>query len=349
MKQNAKSPSASCAAAEDFDAALERLRLNDAQLGSLRLPGCFGNEGSRRLANALKVNRLLRVLEVDGAGCPRGSESSRLGQGGGEHLAAAIQTHPALVRMHINFQGLGDGGTKALAEALEWNDSVRDLALNSNKVGKAGAEALAAMLRSDKQTITSLSLSGNSDASPCGIVALARALLHNECLQHLALDYIPLSSPEVPLALGNMLKCTRTLTSLSMVDCRLDIDAIQPVVRALESCTLTRLDLSENSRLRDQGCSQIAQTLGRNTSLRDLRLNWAGVGDKGAAALGAALRSVPSFCGRQLRLRRQTHVLTGCTFRERSCAARPQAQHDLAIPLPRPQRRHGARRRRGTG
>lgn len=242
---------------------------------SLRLDkasGCLGAEGAGRLAAALRINNTLRILEVDGA---QGA-ASRMGQEGALLLAEALMPRQRLQRLHINFSNLGDEGVAAVAEALLANEHLRDLALNSNKMGQGGARCLAELLHCNR-TITALSISGNSEASPEGILHMAGALLHNSSLKRLVLSFIPLNSCPVTAALAKVLCCRQSaLSELIAVDCRLDQDAVTPIALSLHACTssLTKLDLSENPRIRDEGCAKIAEAMRHNACLKELLLNW---------------------------------------------------------------------------
>jgi hypothetical protein len=232
----------------------------------------LGAEGAGRLAAALRINNTLRILEVDGA---QGA-ASRMGQEGALLLAEALMPRQRLQRLHINFSNLGDEGVAAVAEALLANEHLRDLALNSNKMGQGGARCLAELLHCNR-TITALSISGNSEASPEGILHMAGALLHNSSLKRLVLSFIPLNSCPVTAALAKVLCCRQSaLSELIAVDCRLDQDAVTPIALSLHACTssLTKLDLSENPRIRDEGCAKIAEAMRHNACLKELLLNW---------------------------------------------------------------------------
>ena len=259
----------------EFQLVLERLRLNDPEMTNVRI-AAWSPEFAGRLSAALRVNSHLRTLEVDGAAVSAGQ---KMGAEGGVMLAKAIESHPQLQRLHVNFHNLGDVGVGALAGALQWNQHVRDVAVNSNKMGRAGAESLAALLR-ENNTLTALSLGGNSEASPAGVIALAEALMHNTSLRELNLSFIPLNANGVSQALAELLGAASCrLSNLRAVDCRLDAESIVPFAQALHSCSsLTSLDLSENNRLRDDGCTQLAHALISNSCLTNLLLNWSGIG-----------------------------------------------------------------------
>ena len=268
-------PRAGMADDPEFQLVLERLRLNDPEITNVRI-AAWSPEYAGRLSAALRVNSHLRTLEVDGAAVSAGQ---KMGAEGGVMLAKAIESHPQLQRLHVNFHNLGDVGVGALAGALQWNQHVRDVAVNSNKMGRAGAESLAALLR-ENNTLTALSLGGNSEASPAGVIALAEALMHNTSLRELNLSFIPLNANGVSQALAELLGAASCrLNNLRAVDCRLDAESIVPLAQALHSCSsLTSLDLSENNRLRDDGCTQLAHALISNSCLTNLLLNWSGIG-----------------------------------------------------------------------
>ena len=272
----------------EFDAVLERIRLNDPLMTSLRLDketGCFGYEGATRLAAVMRVNNCLRVLECDGVMC----SENRMGKEGGKVLAQSLG-RSAVNRLHLNHQNLADEGVAAICDGLLFNDSVRDLSLNSNKIGKVGAGSVAELLRCNK-TLTALSIGGNSEAGPDGIIEISQALLQNSTLQCLALSSIPLNVCEVSTALGRVLRTNTRLCHVYLVDCRLDFDTIKPLAHSLCFCpTLTTLDLSENNRIRDDGCEQVATALHHNTSLTTLLLHWAGISSTGATSIAGALR-----------------------------------------------------------
>jgi len=233
----------------------------------------------------MRVNNCLRVLECDGVLC----SERRMGKEGGKVLAQSLG-RSAVNRLHLNHQNLADEGAAAICDGLLFNESVRNLSLNSNKIGKVGAVSVAELLICNN-TLTSLSIGGNSEASPDGIIGISQALLQNSTLQCLTLSSIPLNVCEVSTALGRVLRTHSRLSHVYLVDCRLDFDTIKPLAHSLCFCpTLMTLDLSENNRIRDDGCEQVATALHRNTSLTTLLLHWAGISSTGATSIAGALR-----------------------------------------------------------
>jgi len=212
-----------------------------------------------------------------------------MGKEGGKVLAQSLG-RSAVNRLHLNHQNLADEGAAAICDGLLFNESVRNLSLNSNKIGKVGADSVAELLRCNK-TLTALSIGGNSEAGPDGIIEISHALLQNSTLQCLTLSSIPLNVCTVSTALGRVLRTHARLCHVYLVDCRLDFDTIKPLAHSLCFCpTLTTLDLSENNRIRDDGCEQVATALHHNTSLTTLLLHWAGISSMGATSIAGALR-----------------------------------------------------------
>ena len=107
-------------------------------LKSLSLRSCgITKEGARSVAMALKCNRTLVELFLDG--------NVEIGDDGLEHIADSLRgsnNGSGLELLDLSSCSVGDVGCAALAAALQENTTLKSLVLGKNNIGAAGVSAL---------------------------------------------------------------------------------------------------------------------------------------------------------------------------------------------------------------
>ena len=112
----------------------------------------IGDEGAKALAEALKVNATVKLLNLSDCG---------IGDDGAAALAEALRSNTSLTKLGLWVnEDIGDEGAKALAGALKVNTTVEELILDACGIGDDGAAAFAEALRSNT-SLTKLWLDRN--------------------------------------------------------------------------------------------------------------------------------------------------------------------------------------------
>lgn len=119
----------------NFESLLERLRDDDFRVTGIDLSGRrIGNEGVRRLAEALSDNTQVRQLWL---------RSCQIGDEGAKALASCLEQNMAVVDLYLANNAIGDEGVRAIADALGLSNlTLVTLELNDNRVGDKGIDAL---------------------------------------------------------------------------------------------------------------------------------------------------------------------------------------------------------------
>ena len=88
-----------------------------------------------KLEDALKgvFNRVLTNLDL---------EYNSIGDDGTKAIAEALKVNPVLTNLDLEYNSIGDDGAKAIAEALKVNPVLTELNLKYNNLKKAGEKAV---------------------------------------------------------------------------------------------------------------------------------------------------------------------------------------------------------------
>ncbi|KAF9312585.1 hypothetical protein BG006_004327, partial [Podila minutissima] len=156
---------------KEFGRLAEALKTNST-LTILDLSGnSIEEDGAQVLAEALKTNSILTNLNLTGNG---------IGADGAQVLAKALKTSSTLTTLNLDKNSIGGTGAQVLAEALKTNSALTTLYLNSNSIGDNGAQALAEAFQTNS-TLTALDLNNNSIWYK-GLLAFSDALKTNSTL-----------------------------------------------------------------------------------------------------------------------------------------------------------------------
>ncbi|RXH79658.1 hypothetical protein DVH24_040805 [Malus domestica] len=273
--------------------------------------GDEGAKGARAIAEMLKKNSTLRVLELN---------NNMIDYSGFTSLAGALAENNTLRNIHLNGNYGGALGANALAKGLEGNKSLRELHLHGNSIGDEGVNALMSgkltLLDIGNNSFTAkgafhvggyikktknllwLNLymndigdEGGNNIHAKGVTAIAEALKDNSVITFLELGYNPMG-PDGVKALSEVLKFNGNIETLKLGWCQIGAKGAEFIADMLKYNTTIRvLDLRANG-LRNEGASCLARSLKVvNEALTSLDLGFNEIRDDGAFAIAQALKA----------------------------------------------------------
>eukprot|EP00434_Breviolum_minutum_P040250 symbB.v1.2.035759.t2/scaffold4892.1/size33355/2 len=221
-----------------------------------------GDEGAKELAEMLKTNRTITVLNLEYCG---------IRVEGIKALATALKC--------------GGLGSKELAEMLKINRTIRHLNLEQCGIGVEGIKALATALQSNK-TVVDISLAQNG-CGELGSKELAEMLKINRTIRHLNLEYCGIRVEGIK-TLATAWKLNDTVVDINLADNECGNEGAEAMAAVLSTnAAIKRLNL-EKCRIGDAGVEALASALQINRVLTHLRMHGNDVGVQGAQALASA-------------------------------------------------------------
>ena len=192
----------------------------------------------------------------------------------------------------LKHRGVGSAGGKAIFECLRFNEHIQALDMEDNQLGlnvdvdRGALNHVCAAIRENKH-LTNLDLSYNNFAGR-GCATLAEALKDNLKIKEVSLrgnNMGDMGAQALQKNLGDSAK----LLKLDVSDNGVGEEGGRWLGELIgQNKGLKQADFSWNA-VRIIGCIEIANGLKGSTLLR-LNLAWNGIGDKGAAAIGSALK-----------------------------------------------------------
>ena len=290
--------------AAECSAALEELHLSrNMQLGA---------DGAMALIQSLPQVNVLRTLGFDGCGLQ--------GSAGGRALAALVCAAPALERLHVGNNPLGQAGIKALAEGFPEQNGIKELRVfNCGFHGPPGGRSIGALVRKAK-SMEVLDVIHNA-LMPDGLHALARALPSATALKHVDVAFCELDASAggqgvaaltgKALGLQGLCLAGNTLGSLgvnslasgipdshSLKEVNLQCCGLRGATggRAMAALwrrapRLTRISLTGNKGLGNQGVEAIAHNMPEGSELQEIALACCGLkGTEGGKAVATIIQ-----------------------------------------------------------
>lgn len=138
----------------------------------------IGTSGAKDIANALKNNKTLKILELS---------ANQICDDGAKDIANALKNNKTLKTLELNGNQISDEGAKYIAEFLKENSALTKLGLGGNEIGYDGAKDIASALKNNKTLIT-LDLSVNKMGSN-GARVIIKSLQDNYTLSTLLLSH----------------------------------------------------------------------------------------------------------------------------------------------------------------
>jgi len=235
-----------------------------------------------------------------------------IGDEGATAMATALKTNSTtLPTLDLVFSQVRSAGCVMLGQGLSMNSSLTEIRLSANQIGDEGATAMGTALITN-HTLTTLDL-GDCQIGSAGCVVLGEGLGVNSSLIEICLAANKIGD-EGATAIGMALMKNCTLTTLDLGNCNI----------GSEGCVLLSQGLAINSSL--IGIC-LADNMARDkTSVADTSLAENTIGDKGAMAMGTALKTNCTL---------KTLDLARCGISSNGCAALCdslfEAAHTIAL------------------
>ena len=155
------------------------------------------------------------------------------------------------------------------------NKRIRYIDISENFINQDGAKSLGNLLRKNK-TLQRLILNNNDleDFKKIGVNYICEPLIIHPNIQHV--DFSSMIITGCGESIANLIKTTKTLKSIILRDCLLNLKDFQNICRALSSPNLTKtinnVDMSHNDMASDKSLEEIGKMLKVNKSLTHLNM-----------------------------------------------------------------------------
>ena len=204
---------------------------------TLRLGNKIGNLGAEAIANMLKTNSTIKVIDL--------KHNSSLSLGGISAVANVLTYNTALTKLNlsgtnlkrqaceslgrmlkvnttlktldISHNNFDTKGIRALLDSgLQYNRGLRKLSISNNGISLTGAIVLAKFMETNN-TIEELDVSSNNFNSE-GIIAFMRMLLINKTLTNVNFNNISTFNNDAVKSMSRMFESNTTLNTLTMIN-----------------------------------------------------------------------------------------------------------------------------------
>ena len=155
------------------------------------------------------------------------------------------------------------------------NKRIRYIDISENFINQDGAKSLGNLLRKNK-TLQRLILNNNDleDFKKIGVNYICEPLIIHPNIQHV--DFSSMIITGCGESIANLIKTTKTLKSIILRDCLLNLKDFQNICRALSSPNITKtinnVDMSHNDMASDKSLEEIGKMLKVNKSLTHLNM-----------------------------------------------------------------------------
>ena len=155
------------------------------------------------------------------------------------------------------------------------NKRIRYIDISENFINQDGAKSLGNFLRKNK-TLQRLILNNNDleDFKKIGVNYICEPLIIHPNIQHV--DFSSMIITGCGESIANLIKTTKTLKSIILRDCLLNLKDFQNICRALSSPNITKtinnVDMSHNDMASDKSLEEIGKMLKVNKSLTHLNM-----------------------------------------------------------------------------
>lgn len=243
------------------------LQTNTVVLTSLDVPGTLHTIQVIALAEALKLNKSLKKLNL---------EFNKIGINGAKALATALAVNTTLTVLDLHYTGVEGEAVMAIANALKINAALITLNLDNNQIGSSEIVALSEALQVNT-ALKSLDL-GFNDVSLVGAAALGEALKVNVSLTSLNFRFNDIGD-EGAVLIAKALEINKTLTSLVLTNNQINTAGASAFAQTFKiNNTLRNVNLETNL-IGPLGMNTLIQSLAGHASLENLRLGDKTIGD----------------------------------------------------------------------
>lgn len=245
----------------------DMLKHNDCMISDIQLKGnaMIGQEGAKKLAPALAVNKSLKVLELHGA---------NIGAEGATACCHSMIHNTSIHAINFNQNDIGDSGAISVANLLQMG-RISTLGLSENNITYKGVTALSHAF--NFSNLTGIDLGGNSNIGNSGAIEISKALRSNISITSIDLRGCGIGIKGC-IALAEMIKENKCLQHLDLGGNSCKNDGAEAFSEALRiNTTLKRLCLTDNM-IMNRGGISLSYGLQNNLSL--INLAFGGQGEK---------------------------------------------------------------------
>eukprot|EP00439_Symbiodinium_sp_Y106_P028972 s4715_g3.t1 len=242
------------------------------------IDGTFGVPGAMAFAGALRMNKTVKEISF---------ENNEVGDDGAAALADALKVNKTVKRIHLNANGIGDAGAAAFADTLKINSTLKHVHLARNSLGDDGTTAFAEALKVNS-TVENIDFDF-IEGSNVGATSLTSAFFVNKTVKRIQVSFVKIADAN-----------TAVLARACFTNARLKNIELEHFKDICETGSAVLVEaLAENSTVEaisvrgpmsQSGVADFARALRGNSSVTEIQLDNAKVGDDGAAALADALK-----------------------------------------------------------
>ena len=221
---------------------------------------------------------------------------------GTKHVANALKVNKTLKHLFLHYNYIGDGGAKLIADALIENESLEQLGLYGNSIGVDGAKHLANALKVNK-SLEIISLSRNKHIGVEGAKHIANALKVNNTLKELSLCSSK-TGVDGAKHIADALIENESLEILSLMGNNVGDEGAKSIADCFyKNQCLRRVELGRNN-IGDDGAKKLAEALRWNHGIKWLTIDYDPVSQHIRSEIGEILnepgRKVPNAQARHL-------------------------------------------------
>eukprot|EP01080_Neovahlkampfia_damariscottae_P001028 gene1028-9932_t len=235
----------------------------------------FGSDGAKHVANIFSLTNpnssVFGFFTKKEASLP-GSPSSKLLSIGKKKQHSSVILKPLresfIKKLNLRGNDIGDVGIQIICEALKNNTTLEELDIQGNKIGEPSLKSITEYIQGSNCRLKYLNISGVKDRNhdiADGLPALVNALIGNETLTELHLDYCSLTSEEAE-CLAKLIKSDKIIQILSVAFNDIEQTGVEALIEALK----------ENNQLKSLGiasCS-VNRRIEKKMKQEDSRLDF---------------------------------------------------------------------------
>ena len=236
------------------------------------------NKGAKLLAEAIKVNKILKILHIN---------SNRVSDDGIASISDSLKSNNSLQELHMGDNNITSEGAKKIAEAIKVNTILKILHINSNRIFDDGVASISYSLKSNN-SLQELHMDDNNITSE-GAKKIAEAIKVNTILKILHINSNRIFDDGVA-SISYSLKSNNSLQKLHMGDNNITSEGAKKIAEAIKVNTILKILHINSNRISDDGVASISDSLKSNNSLQELDMSYNNITSEGAKKIAEAIK-----------------------------------------------------------
>ena len=236
------------------------------------------NKGAKLLAEAIKVNTILKILHIN---------SNRISDDGVASISDSLKSNNSLQKLHMGDTNITSEGAKKIAEAIKVNTILKILHVNSNRISDDGVASISDSLKSNN-SLQELHMGDNNITSE-GAKKIAEAVKVNTILKILHINSNRISDDGIA-SISDSLKSNNSLQELHMGDNNITSEGAKKIAEAIKVNTILKILHINSNRISDDGVASISDSLKSNNSLQKLHMGDTNITSEGAKKIAEAIK-----------------------------------------------------------